>query len=460
MPQATDFEEAIIGAVLIEKQSFETASLIVSPEMFYNRTYELIYRTVAELNAERTPVDLLSVIERLRKNGNLEEVGGVSFVARLSQNFVSSAHLEYHCRIVKQKYLGRKLIDICFNNSKLAFEDTEDISDLLFSAGDELRALQELGVGKMNSKPLCELLKTSSEKLDERIELAKKGIQSGIATGLADLNRVTGGWQKSELIILAARPAMGKTAMALHFAKSAAKTGIPVAMFELEMSDVKLSDRLILSETNVVPENYRLGRVTKEEYTEVQKAVGKLYDYPIYVDSNTSVKMEYIYQRCRILKQQGKCEMVVIDYLQLAGEKGDKNRNREQEISQMTRQAKLIAKELDIPVILLSQLNRSVETRSDKRPMLSDLRESGAIEQDADMVIFIHRPEYYSENAEKGYGELIISKYRDGATGIIKFRYNESMTKIFDWDYRGQSLQQPAKSNVEVKNYYEPGTPF
>jgi len=250
---------------------------------------------------------------------------------------------------------------------------------------------------------------------------------------------------------------MGKTAIALHFAKSAARMGVPVVIFELEMTDVKLSDRLLISESNVDPNSFKVGRLTNDELKSIELAVGKLYDYKINIDSNSVVTMDYIRNRSRLLKKQGKCEMIIIDYLQLIEDSGAKNTNREQEVARMSRKAKLLAKELDIPVLLLAQLSRKVEERSNRKPMLSDLRESGAIEQDADIVIFIYRDEYYNENSDKGKGNLIIAKYRDGYTGEIDFAYNESMTNIFDCDKIGQSELKPIVSN----NYYEKEeTPF
>jgi replicative DNA helicase len=307
-----------------------------------------------------------------------------------------------------------------------------------------MEALQETIIGQSDIKPLSEIMNLTVEAMYRRKLLAEKGVQSGITTGLADLDRITGGWQQSDLVILAARPAMGKTAVALHFARKAAEAGAAVAMFSLEMSAVSLGNRLALSQTDVDSDRFRLGKLSREEALDIENAASKLYHLPVYVDSNAAVTMGYIHSRCRMLKKKGKCSMIIIDYLQLAGEKGDRNRNRENEVSQMSREAKLIARELDVPVILLSQLSREVEKRSNKVPMLADLRESGAIEQDADMVIFIHRPEYYDKGAETGYGELIVSKYRNGKTGIVRFKYNESLTRIYDYDTRGYGGVVPA----------------
>jgi replicative DNA helicase len=433
-PQAREPEEAVLGAVLLEKTAFETANHILLPEMFYDKANELIYAACAHLEAHGRPIDMLTVIDRLRQSGDLEKAGGYSRIAQLSQKVVSSAHLEYHARIVAQKYIARKAIEYLSEAVKFCFDETSDIDDVLSEVSGRIEKLQESAIGKSEVKQLREVMRQSVKELYERKEKYEKGLFPGIHTGLADLNRITGGWQKSNLVILAGRPSMGKTSIALHFAKSAAKHGTPVVIFELEMSDVKLSDRLLLSESNIDPNNFKTGRVTQEDVKSVEIAVGRLYDYKIHIDSNPMVTMDYIRNRCRLLKKQGKCEMAVIDYLQLIEDSGNKNSVREQEVARMSRKAKLLAKELDIPVLLLAQLSRKVEDRSCKKPMLSDLRESGAIEQDADLVIFVYREEYYNPSAAKGRGNLIIAKYRDGYTGEIDFACNESMTKIFDVD--------------------------
>jgi len=457
LPHAVDFEEAILGAIIIEKKAFEIASETVTSEMFYLKTNEMIFEACKCLDSEQKPIDLLSVIEKLRQNGTLEEVGGVTFISELSQIVVSSSHLEYHCRIVAQKYLARKAIEYMNESVSQCFDETNDIDDVIADISLKIEKLQESTFVKSETTQLRDVMKQSIEQMYERKDNYDKGLQTGINTGLADLNRITGGWQKSNLIIIAGRPSMGKTAIALHFAKSAARMGVPVVIFELEMTDVKLSDRLLISESNVDPNSFKVGRLTNDELKSIELAVGKLYDYKINIDSNSVVTMDYIRNRSRLLKKQGKCEMIIIDYLQLIEDSGAKNTNREQEVARMSRKAKLLAKELDIPVLLLAQLSRKVEERSNRKPMLSDLRESGAIEQDADIVIFIYRDEYYNENSDKGKGNLIIAKYRDGYTGEIDFAYNESMTNIFDCDKIGQSELKPIVSN----NYYEKEeTPF
>ena len=450
LPQARELEEAVIGAILIEKTALDTASEILSPEMFYDRTNELIFTAICDLKAKNEPVDMLTIVAKLRNSGTLEVVGGVTHIAELSQKVISTAHLEHHCRIIQQKYIGRKSIEYMNEAINQCFDETYDIDDVISEISLKIEKLQETAFGKVDTKQLRDVMRESVTQMYERAQNYEKGQQTGINTGIADLNRIMGGWQKSNLIIIAGRPSMGKTAIALHFAKSAARSGIPVVIFELEMTDVKLTDRLLLSESSVDPNAYKVGRLTNEDVRGIDVAVGRLYDYKIQIDSNPVVSMDYIRNRSRLLKKQGKCEMIVIDYLQLIDEPGSKNSNREQVVAQISRKAKLMAKELNVPVILLAQLSREVEKRGCKRPVLSDLRESGAIEQDADLVIFIYREEYYNSNAEKGKGTLIISKYRDGFCGDVDFSYNESMTKIFDYDSAGYSQINPSQM---YKNY-------
>jgi len=452
MPQCPELEEAVLSAVMIEKTAFEAASDIITPEMFYVNANRIVFDACTTLDAENKPIDLLSIVEQLRKSGTLESVGGRAYIAKLSEKSLSGAHLEYHCRIIVQKYMARKAIEYMSDAIGKCFDETADIDDTISEVSGNIEKITETAAGKTETRHLRDVMRQSVAEMYERWDKYEKGIQTGINTGLADLNRVTGGWQKSNLVILSGRPSMGKTAVALHFAKSAAKRGTPVVIFELEMKDVKLSDRLLLSESDVCPNDYKVGRITPEDAKEIEAAVGKLYDCKIHIDSNPTVTTEYIKNRCRLLKKRGECGMIIIDYLQLIEDSGNRNSVREQEVARMSRKAKLLAKELDVPVLLLAQLSRKVEDRTVKKPMLSDLRESGAIEQDADMVIFVYREEYYNPNAEKGRGNLIIAKYRDGYTGEIDFAYNESMTKIFDYDTRKYSEINPERN---YKNYYE-----
>lgn len=438
LPQAVDAEKCVIGALLLERRAIDVVMPVLSIEMFYDNKHRIIYEAILSLNKAQKPVDMVTVAQEIISVGKSDEVTPYD-ISNLTSGVSSSAHIEHHALIVKDKYVLRRIIEVGEAAKRDSYEGMEDVGDILAKVDRDIESLQGELIGGSDTKHIAPILKQSITEMYKRKDLAAKGYQSGINTGLSSLNKIANGWQSAELIIIAARPAMGKTAIALHFAKIAAQSGVPVSLFSLEMSDVSLANRLLLSETDIQPDHFKSGKLSNEETIEIEKASGRLGKLPIYVDDNASVSMSYIRSKCRLLHKQGKCRMVIIDYLQLAGGTGQKNRSREQEVSQMSREAKIIAKELNIPVLLLSQLNRESENRKDKRPLLSDLRESGAIEQDADMVILIHRPAYHDKEAEKGYGELIIAKYRNGATGILKFKHNDSLTKISDYGKESES---------------------
>lgn len=440
-PQARELEEAILGALMLERKSLGEVLEILSPEDFYVDTHGVIYSAICRLHNERKPVDILTVTDFLRQSGNLETVGGPYFISQLTSKVASSSHVEYHAMVVKDKAIRRRAIAAANGISQSAYDDTEDIGDTLTKAGSEVDTLMDTLIGKSNGQEISKIIKDSSDSLYRRIELARKNIRSGVETGLADLNRLTNGWQPSELVIVAARPSMGKTALMLHFAKRAAMSGVPVAIFSLEMSGVSLIDRLILSECDVEPDRYKSGYLSNDEINKIEEAKGSLCSLPIYVDDNPCVSMGYIRNRSTLMHRKGQCGLIIVDYLQL-GVEDEKERNREREVAKMSRMAKVTAKELSVPYILLSQLNRDCEKRPNKKPMLADLRESGAIEQDADVVAFIHRPGYYGLQVtnkdgeeEHNYGEFIIAKNRNGRTGLVKFRHNDSMTKFYDYDH-------------------------
>ncbi|WP_062184312.1 replicative DNA helicase [Dysgonomonas macrotermitis] len=440
-PQALELEEAVLGAILIEKEAFSLVEEILLPDDFYTDQHQIIFNSIRRLNKESKPIDMMTVVESLRNDNKLEEIGGPVAIAQLTERVASAAHIAFHANIIKQKSIERKAILIGREITQQIMLNS-DISDVLFGFGKKIEELQEALIGRANGDHVSVPIKKALEEMHNRIKLARQGIRSGVNTGFADLNKYTNGWQPGDLIIEAARPAMGKTAVALQHAKSAALQGIPVAFFSLEMSDVSLANRLILSEANVDPEKFKSGYLSNEEIDLIEKSAGTLWKLPIYVDDNPCASMGYIRAKCRLLKKKGQLGLIVGDYLQLA-ENDEESGSREQEVAKMSRTAKKIAKELEVPFILLSQLNRGNESRSDKKPLLSDLRESGAIEQDADMVIFIHRPEYYGIEVtdkngvkESNYGELIIAKHRNGATGTVKFKHNIGMTKFFDYNYK------------------------
>ena len=317
----------------------------------------------------------------------------------------------------------------------MATDPTADIDDVLTTVIKKIEGIAENTAYNSRMIDISTVATQCIAEYEKRREMARNGKKIGLTTGLSKLDHITGGWKPGQLIILAARPAMGKTAMLLHFAKSASIAGIPVVIFSLEMEVQALTNRALLSESEVNSDRFKAGTLSTEEETSLCQAIGQISCLPISLDDSANISMQQIKARARELRRKGKCGLVLIDYLQLIDMRSiNRSYTREQEVSQCSRAAKIMAKELGVPVILLSQLSRQVEGRSDKMPLLSDLRESGAIEQDADIVMFIHRPEYYSEKAEKGFGVIRIAKQRDGTTGDIRFRYNESLTKITDYD--------------------------
>ena len=440
-PQALDLEEAVLGAAMLEAEGTEAIIRLLSTESFYKEPHQIIFEAIRDLNRENQPVDMLTVTEKLRVEGSLETIGGPIEIANLTANIVSSANIEAHCAIIQQKYFQRMLILLGSEIVRDAYEDTSDAFDLMDIADQGLQKIREIVSTGSEARHIEVLLKLSRESLRHREELVKMGKMTGVSTGITDLNIKTNGWQQNNLIIWASRPGMGKSAIMLKQAKEAAKAGVPVCIYSLEMEAVKLSDRLILSECGIDADKFRSGWMTTDDWLEFDKAEAVLKSLPIYVEDKPVVSMRYIKSHARMMQRKGRCGMIMIDYLQLADTKLEQTgRNREQEVAQASREAKIIAKTLGVPLHLLAQLSRAVEKRGgDMRPMLSDLRESGAIEQDADIVIFIHRPEYYGiledgeGNSTQGVGELIIAKNRDGALGIVPFKYNPSLTKI--WDY-------------------------
>lgn len=443
-PAAKEVEQAVIGAIINYGSLVYDSVSFLRPEMFYDDRYAILFDVLMSMYSSQQKIDILTVNQAMIASGKIEEIGGSYFIAQTCSAVISSANVVEHALIVKQKYVARKTIELCQKTMKEAYDQFSDVGDVMFDLSKEIESLQENLIGQNEIKSLADITESAMHDINRRISQYAAGGQSGVSTGLSDLNRMTSGWQKSDLVIIAARPAMGKTACALHFAKSAAKSGVPVVFFSLEMSDISLYNRLLLCESNIDADSLKLGRLNGDDMQKIDRAARELYNLPIYIDDNANVSMSYIRSKCRLLHRKKKCGMVIIDYLQLASEKGSKNRTREQEITQMSREAKIIAKELEVPVLLLSQLNRAIETRADKKPMLSDLRESGSIEQDADMVMFVHRPGYYGEevkdrqgNVIKNYGELIIAKYRNGATGKVKFTHSDSLSRIYDFDTRG-----------------------
>ncbi|MBX7205832.1 MAG: replicative DNA helicase [Bacteroidia bacterium] len=439
-PQALELEEAVLGALMIEKNALSVVLDILKADYFYKDSHQLIFKAILGLFDKSEPVDILTVTNQLRLDGTLEICGGPYYITQLTNRVASAANIEFHARIIQQKFIQRELIRISGEVQRDAFEETTDVFDLLDQTENKLYQLTEGNISN------------SSEKVDSILKEAIKQIESlkghedgltGIPSGFTALDRLTSGWQKSDLIILAARPGMGKTAFVLGMARNAAVIGNnPVALFSLEMSSIQLVNRLIASETNLEAEKLKKGQLREDEWVQLNKMVGKLSEAPIFIDDTPALSIFELRAKCRKLKSQHNIQLVIIDYLQLM--RGDESRsggNREQEISYISRSLKALAKELNIPVIALSQLSRAVETRGgDKRPMLSDLRESGSIEQDADMVSFIYRPEYYGFNDDQegnslvGIAEIIVAKHRNGATDTVKLKFVNKFARFENLD--------------------------
>lgn len=427
-PQAVDMEQAVLGAMMLDKHAVTDTIDILSADSFYDPKHQYIFAAIRDLFGTSNPIDLLTVTQRLREKGELEAAGNAVYISSLTQRVASSAHIEYHARIIAQKYIQREIIRMCAETLKDAYDETTDVFDLLSKAEGQL-----FGIAENNMKKTVNTMSTVVTEAIREIEAAAKNSDglSGVPTGFRKLDEVTSGWQKSDMIVIAARPAMGKTAFVLSMARNTAVDfNMGVAVFSLEMSAVQLVKRLIASESRISAEKLRKGQLADHEFHQLHSRVEKLAKAPIFIDDTPGLSVFDLRAKCRRLKLQYDIQMVIIDYLQLMSAGNSKGGNREQEISTISRSIKEIAKELNIPIIALSQLSRSVETRGgDKRPVLSDLRESGAIEQDADIVSFLYRPEYYGlmeaedGSSNQGVGEVIIAKHRNGALETVRMRF-------------------------------------
>ena len=435
-PQAIDMEEAVLGALLLESETFITICDILNPGCFYKDEHQKIYSSILELFDKNKPIDLLTVTEQLRTNKELEAIGGVAYISKLTSNIASASHIEYHARIIKQKFIQREMILISSEVQNRAYDESIDVLDLIEFAESELFNIQNESIkkdiqtiGQIGAKEIKVLEKISKNEIDF----------TGVPSGFTSLDRITGGWQKTDLVILAARPSMGKSIFALRMAKNIADLNMNVALFSLEMGCEQLWRRLISGETDIENGKLRNAKFTDFEWNRIEKAQGKLEKLGIHVDDTPGLSITDLKAKCRKLKLKKNIDIIIIDYLQLMQGFKEKNSNREQEISSISRNLKVLAKELNVPVICLSQLNRSVETRGgDKKPQLSDLRESGAIEQDADIVAFINRPEYYNiyqyDDGESTHNvvELLIKKHRNGALADLQFLRNDHFSLIFE----------------------------
>jgi len=429
-PQAIDLEEVVLGAMMIDKKGVDEIIDILHPDAFYKNSHKLIYEAIFKLFENTEAIDLLTVSNQLKKDGNFEKAGGDYYLIQLTQRVSSSAHIEFHARIILQKYIQRSLIKISAEIIEEAYDESVDVFDLLDSAEAKLYEVTQGNI-KKSTESAQSLVIQAKNRIQE---ISNREGLSGVPSGFDKLDELTSGWQPSDLIIVAARPGMGKTALTLSMARNiAVGQGIPVAFFSLEMSSVQLITRLISSETGLSSEKLRTGNLEKHEWEQLNVKVKDLEKAPLFIDDTPSLSIFDLRAKARRLASQFGIKLIVIDYLQLMTAGGtQKGGNREQEISTISRNLKALAKELNVPVIALSQLSRAVETRGgSKRPLLSDLRESGAIEQDADIVSFIYRPEYYKieewddeeRSPTEGQGEFIVAKHRNGGLENIRLKF-------------------------------------
>lgn len=430
-PQSKDMEEAILGAIMLEKSAFDVAAEIIKPECFYQEAHQRIFRAMQQLANNSMPIDLLTVVETLRSNGELEMIGGPFYVTKLTNAVVSSANIDAHCRIVVQKYIQRELIRISSEIIGEAYEDSSDVFDMLDSAEGKL-----FEITNNHLKRNFDSIDTVIVKTINRIEEMRNRHEdiTGVPTGFESLDRITFGWQPTDLIILAARPSVGKTAFALNLARNAALNAgkpTPVAFFSLEMSSAQLVQRILSAESEIWLEKIARGKLEEYEMKQLyNRGIERLSKAPIFIDDSAALNIFELRAKCRRLKNKHNVGLIIIDYLQLMSGTGDRNSNREQEISKISRDLKGLAKELQVPIVALSQLSREVEKRKEgnKMPQLSDLRESGAIEQDADLVMFLYRPDYYEMNQDefgeniKGETHVRIAKHRNGSLETVKLK--------------------------------------
>ncbi|HET8810012.1 MAG TPA: replicative DNA helicase [Flavobacteriaceae bacterium] len=458
-PQAVDLEEVVLGAMMIDKKGVDEVIDIIHPEVFYKEAHQHIFEAIYKLFEDSQPVDLLTVSSQLKKDKKLELCGGDYYLIQLTQKVSSSAHIEFHARIILQKYIQRSLIKISNEIIEESYDESTDVFDLLDTAESKLYEVTQGNV-KRSSETAQSLVIQAKKRIEE---ISNKEGLSGIPSGFDKLDKLTSGWQPSDLVIVAARPGMGKTALTLSMARNiAVGQNIPVAFFSLEMSSVQLITRLISSETGLSSEKLRTGNLETHEWEQLNVKVKGLEKAPLFIDDSPSLSIFDLRAKARRLASQHGIKLVVIDYLQLMTAGGSqKGGNREQEISTISRNLKALAKELNVPVIALSQLSRAVETRGgSKRPLLSDLRESGAIEQDADIVSFIYRPEYYKidewddeeRTPTEGQAEFIVAKHRNGGLDSIRLKFVGHLGKFENLDDFDSPFEYPSKMNAAAND--------
>ncbi len=431
-PHSLEAEQSVLGAMIIDKAAINTAIEILKPEDFYREANREIFETIIELFNKNEPVDLITLSEELKNRGTLENVGGLTYLANLSSGVSTTANTKYYCEIVEEKSILRRLIKTCDDIMGKSYESSEEVSSIIEQAEKGIFDITQ-GRDREGFIPIKDALLESFSKMEEMA--AKGGGITGLTSGFIDLDNKLSGLQKSDLVLLAARPSMGKTALGLNIAlNSALKEDARVAVFSLEMSKEQLVQRMLSSFAHVELQNIINGNLTEEEWMKVIQAMGPLSQIDIFIDDTAGISLTEMKAKSRRLKIEKGLDLIVIDYLQLM-ESQSRQENRQQEISSISRGLKALAKEMDCPVIALSQLSRAPELRSDHRPILSDLRESGAIEQDADVVLFLYRDEYYDVDSDKkNIGEVIIAKHRNGPTGTVELVWMGPFTKFANYE--------------------------
>ena len=439
-PQAIELEQAVLGALMLERDAIIDVQEYVKAETFYLEEHRLIFKAIQALSFDMKAIDLYTVTERLKAQKELQKVGGAAYLAELTQKVASAAHIEFHAKIIAQKYVQRELIRSATEIERRSYDDEVDVTELIGFAEQEIFRVSEGNV-KRSVQAASDILRKALAQIEEASKTA--GEYNGVRSGFTDIDAVTLGWQPSDLIIIAARPSMGKTAFVLTMARNmCVELKTPVAFFSLEMSSVQLMNRLIVAETQLNSKDLRTGNLTPAQWTHLESQTVELGRSPLYIDDTPALSVYEFRSKARRLKTQHDIQLIIIDYLQLMTASTPETRgNREQEVSLISRTLKAIAKELNVPIIALSQLSRNVENRGgSKRPQLSDLRESGAIEQDADVVAFIHRPEYYGLTTDEnnmptaGMAEIIIAKHRNGEVTDVPLRFIKEQAKFADAD--------------------------
>lgn len=439
-PQAVEVEEAVLGALMLERDAYVTVADFIDTASFYKEEHQKIFDAIKKLSGKEKPVDLLMVTQELKDRDQLEEIGGPAYITQLTRRVASAAHIEFHARIIAQKFIQRELIRVSTEIQTKSYDDTLDVDDLIDFSESALFQIAEGNI-KKETVPIKPILNEAILQI-EKAKNQKEGL-SGVPSGFTAIDRITSGWQRTDLVIVAARPSMGKTAFVLSMARNmAVNHNKSVALFSLEMSSIQLVTRLISAETELGSQKLKSGRLEDWEWEHLNRKISSLDKAPIFIDDTPALSIFEFRAKCRRLKMQHHIDVIIVDYLQLMTAGTDNRGSREQEVSTISRSLKAIAKELDVPILALSQLNRSVESREGKRPQLSDLRESGAIEQDADIVLFIHRPEYFgiteddSGNSLIGVAEIIIAKHRNGATGDVNLAFKKELAKFSDLEHQ------------------------